>query len=139
MTDDHYIYTDFVHLFVYGTMKQGFRNHARISSEYDSCYLGDYITQQAAFSMKSKTANGHPAPVVLPDGAHQIAGELYRIDKSLLDYIDLMEGHPVVYKRVPVLLKGAEQSVWMYLVESDEPVFSSDYVEIEGGIASFTQ
>jgi len=127
------------YLFVYGTMKRDFRNHSRISSEITTKYLGDHVTEDNYYHMKSKLINGGTAPVLFLHGEQAISGELYKINHNLLDYIDIMEGTPNVYRRVGVRLKNVHLPVWMYVVDNDEEHFTEDFVEVHDGIATYVE
>ena len=122
-------------LFVYGTMKTGFRNHDRISTDIDTIYLGEAMTEPN-FQMKSKSVGNYIAPVVL-EGKNSIQGELYEISPSLLEYVDLMEGCPNVYQRIKVKIPFSGFSAWMYVVKEDKETFNNHRVIVKNNTHEF--
>jgi gamma-glutamylcyclotransferase (GGCT)/AIG2-like uncharacterized protein YtfP len=83
-------------LFVYGTLMQGERHHdvlgnaeflgrARTLPEYD-LVLVDYF------------------PALLPAGQTAVEGELYRVEQTALEALDVLEEVPDYYLRVPITL-----------------------------------
>jgi gamma-glutamylcyclotransferase (GGCT)/AIG2-like uncharacterized protein YtfP len=133
-------------VFVYGTLMAGMRNHHRIESDevklisnsactspYESLHMSTRITQ-----------SGYPAPIVVveeklrdeewmpgdPGCAGQIQGEVYEVSNSILIYLDLLEGHPEVYRRelIPISTMGRTIiDTWMYLY-TGEPTNRSDHI-----------
>ena len=109
MAQDHII-------FVYGTLKQGFYNHA-IMEKIGFSYLGTGVTRNAyalvvggkynvpfLFEPKDTPGNGGEA--------HQIAGEVYRISSALLDELDVLEGVAHGYyvrRKIAVAVTAAER------------------------------
>ena len=92
MAQDHII-------FVYGTLKQGFYNHA-IMEKIGFSYLGTGVTRNAYALCVGGKYNVpflfEPKDTGSCTGeAHQIAGEVYRISSALLDELD------VPHDRVP--------------------------------------
>ncbi|MFO0659339.1 MAG: gamma-glutamylcyclotransferase [Polyangiaceae bacterium] len=86
-------------VFVYGTLMRGEPNHhylahaqylgmARSEPVYALVHLGSY-------------------PGLLPSGTASVLGELYAINESERDALDVLEGHPRAYRRMPLELKGA--------------------------------
>ena len=82
-----------VHLFVYGTLRAGERNHwmlveqgAELVSEcqtpplFTLLHLGNY-------------------PGLIRGGNTAVRGEVYRLNSSALDRLDQFEGHPTVFRR----------------------------------------
>jgi gamma-glutamylaminecyclotransferase len=106
------------HVFVYGTLKHGFGNHRALLR--DATFVGKGTTI-LPFVMRS---NGG-FPVVLRHRAdetglaHNISGEIYEVDDTVLRQLDGLEGHPNWYEReevaVDVADTGVQQSCWMYI------------------------
>ena len=137
-------------VFVYGTLMAGMRNHHRMESDgvklisnsaftspYESLHMSTRITQ-----------SGYPAPVVIkeldyyddewmlgdPRYNGQIHGEVYEVSNNILIHLDLLEGHPEVYRRelIPVSYTtrtsiGTTVDTWMYLY-TGESMNSSDHI-----------
>lgn len=115
-------------LFVYGTMKDGARNHGRLARAE---FIDNAITVHRAFHLhERRTHLGLPAPIAIP-GEKKIQGELYRIPSRLLIDLDMYEGHPTVYRRIEVEVMTADdilasldadcilgQTAWTYLAAS---------------------
>jgi len=133
-------------LFVYGTMKRGLRNHARLAK---ARFLGEAITRGDCYLMWTKQVPGTTklAPVLTPDGTFRIRGELYEVDGDILSNIDLCEGHPVVYERfqVDVDLVAPFQGVnrnlygaWTYLWGAhSEQKLTRKGVQLTGDVMEF--
>lgn len=86
-------------LFVYGTMKRGFRNHSRILRNGGTFLRA--ITSPAIYTMRTKIAGeGYLAPILFAGGTDRVQGELYSIPAWGFEEIDMAEGHPDIYRRV---------------------------------------
>lgn len=113
-------------LFVYGTLRRGFRNHHLLSK---SPCLGPAKTK-GRFAMY---CSGVPY-VVLSQHVSQIVGEVYEVDELLLVDLDAHEGHPRWYRRVlvdVVLDAGTHLQAWLYSfgVARGRLVPSGDYAD----------
>lgn len=101
-------------LFTYGTMMKGNRNHTRITGAVP---IGKATTTQARFAL---FCMGYaPGMVRARDKGVKVQGEVYLIDRSLLDTVDRAEGHPWKYRResVQVEVEGfGVTRAWCYLV-----------------------
>jgi gamma-glutamylcyclotransferase (GGCT)/AIG2-like uncharacterized protein YtfP len=108
-------------LFVYGTMKLGFRNHERI--KYGAKFVMNTMTET------------YMAPVAMSmdshDDGYRIAGEVYEVDGALLSVIDQHEGHPHVYERERVHVDGIEGAVWMYLYQGSSMKISEKGIQVD--------
>lgn len=101
-------------LFVYGTLKQGFKNN--------------YIIRNCKYLGNAKTLNKGILYIFLnipylkfDENGDHIQGELYEIDDYTLDMTDELEGHPLVYKRVitPVILNDEILYTYVYEYQAD--------------------
>ena len=79
-------------VFVYGSLKRGFHNHAHYLSEAE--YLGTDITEPA-FTMYDYGS----FPAIIPRGNTAIHGEVYKVDFKTLRRLDGLERHPNWYNR----------------------------------------
>lgn len=81
-------------VFVYGTLKQGFYFHEK--------YLGDgkaiFIGPARATTDYSLFVDGMPH-MVREASETGVKGELYEVSQDVLNELDKLEGHPVVYFR----------------------------------------
>ncbi len=100
-------------LFVYGTLKKGYRNHHYLSG---SRFLGKAVTKEK-FALY---ADSVPFLVKSPP-ISKVKGELYEVDSRTLRNVDALEGHPRVYRRerITVILEdGREAEAWAYFYPS---------------------
>jgi gamma-glutamylcyclotransferase (GGCT)/AIG2-like uncharacterized protein YtfP len=87
-----------VALFVYGSLKRGFRNHS--------------VMGAAAFVREAQTAPGYrlvlqgeyPALTIERGGKGSVSGELYLVHEAELPRLDAFEDVPTLYQREHVLL-----------------------------------
>jgi gamma-glutamylaminecyclotransferase len=106
-------------LFVYGTLKRGFRNQRYLS---DAVFLGQFSTDRC-YSMFDFTRY----PAVTQSGRDAIAGEVYQISPHHLAATDTLEGYPEFFQRV--LISTPFGDAWMYIVE---PVLCDDKPRLSG-------
>ena len=126
-------------IIVYGTLKKG---------QHNSCMLeGEELIGVAATIEKFNMAS-IGVPIVsqpLTDNAKRsakpIVGEVYKINQSLLGYVDQLEGHPVLYKRTLKKIKMLNTreilEAYIYLFSScvhDVERYFDEYEEEEGKI-----
>ena len=78
-------------VFVYGTLKRGFGNSFLLR---DSCFVSEAET----VDKYALYENGIPF-VIKHKNDTRIKGELYRVSNKTLLNLDILEGHPVAYKR----------------------------------------
>jgi gamma-glutamylaminecyclotransferase len=83
-------------VFVYGSLKRGFRHHAEIEG--------------AEFVREAVTAAGYALyrvgeyPALVRAGTATVRGEIYRVRPDHLERLDRFEGCPELYRRIPVKL-----------------------------------
>lgn len=81
-----------VHIFVYGSLKQGFTNHER--------FLADCTKiRDAWIHGKMFDCGAFPAVIDDPDVKSTVQGEVFEIPVSRLKDLDWLEGHPDMYQR----------------------------------------
>ena len=99
------------HVFVYGTLKQGYGNHRILSS---SKLIGPGKTTEGQYIMLD---GGYP--MVLKGGQFNVKGELYEIDSPVtLRNLDWLEGVPNLYTRETVHVRldnGDVVESYMYI------------------------
>lgn len=102
-------------VFVYGTLKRGFRNHHLL---HDSEYLGKAITAEQ-YTMT--VANGIPF-VSRNEQLGPIHGEVYSVTAKTFEKLDELEEHPVWYKREEIEIhlfskngRPLPLTAWIYL------------------------
>ena len=84
-------------IFVYGTLKRGFHNHALLAN---SKFVG--TGRVPGFDLFRAGI-----PFAVP-GDGEIHGELFSVSDSVLARLDALEGHPTWYRRTPVTVTVAE-------------------------------
>lgn len=128
-------------LFVYGTLKRGERNHARLAG---ARYLGPATTRDAAFAMAEYASVSRPgrlAPDVRPGGACRIAGEIYEVDEERLAALDRFERVGVDYHRTVITLgDGTVAQAYLGAPEGRRPANVVDrFVSIVDGVANWSE
>jgi len=100
-------------MFVYGSLKKGFHNYPVLK---DSEYIGSFETED-----KYEMFGFGSFPAVIKDSHKQhVAGELYSVNREVLQDLDMLEGNGYLYKRELTRLKGYSGSVWMYFYIDDD-------------------
>jgi gamma-glutamylcyclotransferase (GGCT)/AIG2-like uncharacterized protein YtfP len=96
-------------VFVYGTLKFGFSNSGFL---LDSEIIGRAETKRR-YSLYE-----WDLPYLIKEPNHKVKGEVYKINKQTLSYLDSLEGHPYLYERqkIKVTLNGKKKDVncWGY-------------------------
>jgi gamma-glutamylcyclotransferase (GGCT)/AIG2-like uncharacterized protein YtfP len=99
-------------VFVYGSLMYGHGNHHLLM---DNTFIGDYLTASDNYYMYS--LGGYPG--VTKGGAGKVLGELYEVDDTTLESLDMLEGNGSFYTRELVDLDGYDDPVWMYILPED--------------------
>jgi gamma-glutamylaminecyclotransferase len=99
-------------LFVYGTLKRGCRNHARLRRQ---TYLGEAATgpEYALFA-----AGGFPGMVRAGEQGCAVRGELWEVDAPTLAQLDDFEDNGSLFRREEIAVltaDGRRQTAWAYL------------------------
>lgn len=122
------MYSDFINederltpVFVYGSLKSGYWNNSILSRNEGNAYLGQYVTKDDTFQMKSLGA----FPGVSKGGTYAIVGELYNVTRATLDSLDRLEGNGSFYTRELVDLEGCDHQAWIYLLPRDGDFYHS--------------
>ena len=108
-------------VFVYGTLKEGFRNNRALKGSH---FVG-YASTGNNYNMFVTTGTEAPFPVVFLEGqkgrAGAIFGEVYSVVPSCLRALDYLESNGTLYKRFPTPVwvankDGSTQKLyaWMY-------------------------
>lgn len=97
------------HLFIYGTLKRGERNHRLLASESFVC---EAITEPR---YRLYDCGTHPALVEDETNGRAIRGEVYLVGPATLRRLDILEDAPNLYERRPVRLQDFTAPVWTYL------------------------
>ncbi len=96
-----------VRLFVYGTLKIGFRNYKILEDR--SAYLGWHKTPEI-YTLKDL---GY-FPGLELNGSHSIQGEVYQLGDDVLKDVDFLENYPHMYDRMEIETMWGP--AWMYYI-----------------------
>ncbi len=91
-------------VFVYGSLKRGFRHHDVLG---DAVFLREAHT---APGFRLVRYGGYPALAPTDVGAESVAGELYEVDVSDLPRLDAFEDVPELYQRESILLEDGTKA-----------------------------
>jgi len=93
------------HVFVYGTLKQGFRNHHVISG---TRLAGDFLTLEP-FPLYVIGEFGLPWLVHQPGSGHRVSGQVFEVDDDGLAAMDVLErvSDPGWYTRLALRVVGS--------------------------------
>lgn len=108
-------------LFVYGTLKEGFRLHSQYLS--NSEFIGSHSTKPS-FSM----VNLGSFPGVIEKGDTPIQGEVWEVPRDDAFFIDVLEGYPSFYDKVQIDTDFGSAS--MYVLHDG---YLDKYPQIESG------
>jgi gamma-glutamylcyclotransferase (GGCT)/AIG2-like uncharacterized protein YtfP len=101
-----------LHVFTYGTLKRGFRNHLLLAT---SAFVKEAVTKP-----KYKLYDcGHYPCMVKSESGISIQGEIFKIDETTLAKLDRLEGVPHLYKRDLIELQDVEFPVLAYFYQLD--------------------
>ncbi len=115
------------YVFVYGTLKQGYRNHhwmrgtpclgiARTVNRYAL-----YLEQRIPFLFKH-------------EARYTVSGELYQVDAEQLAHLDVLERHPEWYTRERIAVHapdGTEVQAWAYFCPAPVGALLAEGVYVE--------
>jgi gamma-glutamylaminecyclotransferase len=100
-----------IHIFVYGSLKRGFRNHHLLET---SRFIGPGTTRRD-FDLLDL---GY-FPAAIRPGEFAIRGELFAVGRRTLSILDLLESNGTFYQREQhaVMVEGGGMiSAWIYLL-----------------------
>ena len=89
-------------LFIYGTLKRGFCREKFLAGQQ---FLGKVRT---AAGYRLINLGSYPGLIEADDGG-RIEGELWEVDAVCLAQLDVVEGVPTLYRRMPMRLEDAGQ------------------------------
>lgn len=103
-----------IRVLVYGTLKKGHSNHVLLE-EAKAVFLG-FESVTGGYQMWDLGAI--PAVVPSETGERKIRGELWAMNPEGLAALDLLEGHPHLYKRSKVWTDIHQKRAWMYMLNA---------------------
>lgn len=107
-----------VKIFVYGTLKKGFRNHDRF------CGNAIGIEPATVNGILYDTGCGFPAMQLSDNPDDLVHGEIITLPEADLPAIDRLEGVPRLYQRIEVRAEseaGTESAAYCYVMEHLPP------------------
>ena len=114
-----------MYIFVYGTLKQGFRNAHFLK---DAEFICQTTTKHPDYRMvvfESRIA-GQTYPAVFDGGESLISGEVYKVIPMVLEKLDDLEDEGLRYKRVPIDLDCDIAAEFYLSLEYDRPVLETN-------------
>ncbi len=122
-------------IFVYGTLRQGYWNHALLSRAE---FVGQGKTVKPEFVMRAVSYPfiSDPTPED-QEFATQIVGELYMVSEKEMKELDRLEGYPTFYDRrqIEVLCSATKKPItaWVYINNrpSGDIIPSGDYADFK--------
>ncbi|XP_049609067.1 gamma-glutamylaminecyclotransferase [Syngnathus scovelli] len=114
-------------IFIYGTLKRGQPNHFRmLDKSVGAAQLLASVVTTERFPLVIASEYNIPFLLNLPGQGHRVHGELYRVDKPLLHFLDDFEDIPRMYQRTPVTLKVKE---WLGQPDDEEMSVAGSIIE----------
>lgn len=116
------------YLFVYGGLKRGGIYHKNGLDGAE--FVGEAMSRKGKYSLFTP----NDAWPMLMKGHYRVKGELYKVNKAILNRVDWIEGHPQLFERVLFKIKGLKDLVYVYraserLIKAYEDVkYDSDYI-----------
>jgi gamma-glutamylcyclotransferase (GGCT)/AIG2-like uncharacterized protein YtfP len=92
-------------VFVYGTLKRGFRNHHLMA---EALFVGDFVAHGL------RLYDLGPFPMAVAEACFQVQGEVYGVTSQHLEALDRFEGVPRLYQRAKWQLSDG-QDAWVYV------------------------
>lgn len=116
-------------VFVYGTLKKDNpkRGMNQLSEYGDLQFVGVAETVDSVFDMHSF----EDFPAVTFGGEYKIKGEVWKVDNSIMDILDQIEGYPVFYNRI--VIKTTKGPSWMYYIQDPREVEDLPLIEPHNG------
>ena len=95
-------------MFVYGTLKKGFRNNTLLQ---DSIYLGTGTTFNYALKYSNNLSG---FPIMFKRKNNVVHGELYAVDEDTLKQLDILEDEGGLYNRKKVKVNTGTETIPAY-------------------------
>jgi len=109
-----------MYLYVYGTLKKNRHNHKYLDGAE---FIGNFITSKDFTLAVSEL----PFMIKRPSKSG-VRGEVYKINSKLLKDIDMLEGHPLFYKRekITVYNEDTQETLKVYAYIHPD-IFNQDF------------
>ena len=108
-----------IRLFVYGTLKRNKCNNSLIRNADGKFLCYDTVTLDHAAFMD---LGGFPAavhPIEGQDKSQVIRGEVWYGGKDMMKSVDILEGHPLFYRRYKKWTDISKRRVWIYCLSEN--------------------
>ncbi len=108
-------------IFVYGSLKKGFGNHAFLNRHADTQFCGSTQTDHCYKMAGYKNGSFPyvlPASVSLDLPEIRINGEIYEVSEACLESLDRLEGHPHYYTRCQIYIDRIPVYIYLIIDES---------------------
>lgn len=133
-----------IHLFVYGTLKQGYANNQRLAEatclgkaiSVDSNYLMQDVGFPVLWDKSTPQMPPYDTPAKGGPDPGQVSGEIYVVTPRQLASCDYLEGNGRMYTRQERRFKigKTEVKAWVYLWNLDR---THDWIEPVNGILTW--
>lgn len=108
-----------MYVFVYGTLKTGEPNHYWLEEkERGEARLVGPGTMMDRFPLIITTKYNLPLLLNCEGEGHQVQGEVYKVDETMLAHLDILEAHPRLYCREvrKVRVEGDILDCWVWML-----------------------
>ena len=112
-------------VFVYGTLREGDVRNG-VLKDMQELGQAEFIKDATTYGIYKMVDLG-AFPGIIDGGSTSIVGEIWGIDKYTKQYLDLMEGVPLLYEDKPIQIED-EEDVFAYFL-----VRHKGYPEIKSG------
>lgn len=110
-------------LFVYGTLKRGFRNDHLLRA---ARYISPARTRDAAYKMVGVCDSAYDFPGI-EEGSSYVQGEVYEVSSDLLAEVDIFEGVGADYVRRLVALDNGSKAFCYFLTPHGGIAIKADH------------
>ena len=112
-----------IYVFVYGSLKKGYYNHHFLNKAkfIQKTYLKNY-------TMYYNCNNNYPSLYDIDNG-YLVSGEIYEINKDILNQLDILEEVGILYKRVNVTILNYNCYVYVSLNKENNLVTVNNNIQ----------
>lgn len=120
-------------VFVYGTLK---RNNLRRGLDQFTDYGHlQFIAEASTIASSFDMYSFGDFPGVTFGGNHRIKGEVWEVDKAIMDILDQIEGYPLFYNRTTI--ETTSGLSWIYYIHDKSDIKDLPLVEPVGDYLSW--
>jgi len=118
-------------VFVYGTLKKNQPNHYHLNDAKNGCAVFKSVGNTTEkYPLVISTKYNIPFLLQKEGVGHEISGEIYDVDKKMLEYLDDFENHPDFYVRQKTKVKLPNKDIvncWIYFL----PNYPDSFLELK--------